>query len=110
VVIRPLMYAAERDIVRFAAAMQFPILPCNLCGSQEQLMRKQVKRMLSEIEASAPRARESMLAAMGNVRASQLLDRKLWRALKLPVGAASDEAESNDFDESARGLRLPLLT
>src|SRR5215510_10003816 len=87
VVIRPLMYVAEKDIARYAAAMAFPILPCNLCGSQEQLMRKQVKRMLAEIEASAPRARESMLAAMGNVRPSQLLDRKLWRALNLPVEA-----------------------
>jgi tRNA 2-thiocytidine biosynthesis protein TtcA len=70
-------------------------------------MRKQVKRRLAEIEASAPRARESMLAALGNVRPSQLLDRKLWRALRLPV---ADDAETNDFGEAARGLRLPLLT
>ncbi|HKP56242.1 MAG TPA: tRNA 2-thiocytidine(32) synthetase TtcA [Polyangiales bacterium] len=109
VVIRPLMYVAEKDIARYAAAMAFPILPCNLCGSQEQLMRKQVKRMLAEIEASAPRARESMLAAMGNVRPSQLLDRKLWRALNLPVEATGAD-ESSDFSEDARGLRLPLLT
>lgn len=110
VVIRPLMYLAEHDIARFATAMEFPILPCNLCGSQEQLMRKQVKRMLAEIEASAPRARESMLAAMGNVRPSQLLDRKLWRALNLPVEAEAPGSEASDFGEDARGLRLPLLT
>ncbi|HKU39517.1 MAG TPA: tRNA 2-thiocytidine(32) synthetase TtcA [Polyangiales bacterium] len=110
VVIRPLMYLAERDIARFAAAMQFPILPCNLCGSQEQLMRKQVKRMLAELEQTAPRARESMLAAMANVRPSQLLDRKLWQALKLPVENTPDTAEPGDFTESGPGLRLPLLT
>ena len=58
-VIRPLAYAAEKTIARYAELAQFPILPCNLCGSQEQLMRKQVKRLLNELEASAPRVRES---------------------------------------------------
>jgi tRNA 2-thiocytidine biosynthesis protein TtcA len=110
VVIRPLMYAAEKTIARYAALMEFPILPCNLCGSQEQLMRKQVKQFLNELEARAPRVRESMLAAMGNVRASQLLDRGLWRSLDLPVSRGDAEASVEiDSAEPGPGMRLPLL-
>jgi tRNA 2-thiocytidine biosynthesis protein TtcA len=113
IVIRPLAYAAEKTIARYAQLMEFPILPCNLCGSQEQLMRKQVKRLLSELEVSAPRVRESMLAAMTNVRPSQLLDRELWRALDLPVARDLEptrEATVTDEDTPAARARLPLLT
>jgi tRNA 2-thiocytidine biosynthesis protein TtcA len=112
VVIRPLAYAAEKTIARYAELKQFPILPCNLCGSQEQLMRKQVKRLLTELEASAPRVRESMLAAMTNVRPSQLLDRELWQALDLPVsravGALRDETVIEENVPTVRS-RLPLI-
>ncbi|MET0384829.1 MAG: tRNA 2-thiocytidine(32) synthetase TtcA [Polyangiales bacterium] len=91
IVLRPLMYADEAKIARFAELMAFPILPCNLCGSQEHLMRKQVKQWLGELEVHAPRARQSMLAAMMNVRPSQLLDRDLWKALGLPVARESEQ-------------------
>jgi tRNA 2-thiocytidine biosynthesis protein TtcA len=112
IVIRPLAYVAEKTIVRFAELMEFPILPCNLCGSQEQLMRKQVKRFLTELEATAPRVRESMLAAMTNVRPSQLLDRDLWRALDLPVSrdARTSDAVLSEDDAPLRGARLPLIS
>lgn len=110
VVIRPLAYAAEKTIARFAELMEFPILPCNLCGSQEQLMRKQVKRLLTELEASAPRVRESMLAAMTNVRPSQLLDRELWRALDLPVARTAEAAADATVTEDDVARRLPLIT
>jgi tRNA 2-thiocytidine biosynthesis protein TtcA len=110
VVIRPLAYVAEKNIARFAELMQFPILPCNLCGSQEQLMRKQVKRFLTELEASAPRVRESMLAAMTNVRPSQLLDRELWRALDLPVARAAADASDATVTEADVARRLPLIS
>ena len=105
-VIRPLAYAAERSIARFAELMAFPILPCNLCGSQEQLMRKRVKHWLTQLEEHAPRARESMLAAMMNVRPSQLLDRGLWQALGLTV-AAGDEASAAPLEPSK--LHLPIV-
>jgi tRNA 2-thiocytidine biosynthesis protein TtcA len=114
-VIRPLLYAAEASIARFAELMQFPILPCNLCGSQEQLMRKQVKRWLSELEVHAPRARQSMLAAMMNVRPSQLLDRGLWNELGLSVARESEERPVGKETgavpaaNSAAKLRLPML-
>jgi tRNA 2-thiocytidine biosynthesis protein TtcA len=110
VVIRPLAYAAEKTIARYAALMEFPILPCNLCGSQEQLMRKQVKRFLTELEASAPRVRESMLAAMTNVRPSQLLDRDLWRALDLPVSRDAESAAVSEEEALSARARLPLIT
>lgn len=72
-VIRPLLYVAERDLTEYAAALEFPILPCNLCGSQENLWRQQVKRMLDDLEERAPKVRQSMLAALKNVHTSHLL-------------------------------------
>lgn len=91
IVIRPLLYSAEATIAAFAQQMQFPILPCDLCGSQDNLMRQQVKGFLAELERVAPQARESMLAALTNVRASHLLDTELWQKLGLKV--ATDAAD-----------------
>jgi tRNA 2-thiocytidine biosynthesis protein TtcA len=78
VVIRPLALCAERDIAAFAAKMQFPIVPCDLCGSQDNLKRQQVKRLIAELERDNPQVRGNLLAALGNVRPSHLLDKKLW--------------------------------
>ncbi|MGD0526205.1 MAG: tRNA 2-thiocytidine(32) synthetase TtcA [Polyangiaceae bacterium] len=91
VVIRPLVYCAEEDIRAFSAAMGFPILPCDLCGSQQQLQRKQVGRMIDQLEADRPGTKAVMLAALQNVRPSHLLDRGLWSALGVQ-GAPDDEA------------------
>ena len=75
VVIRPLAYAAESDLAAFAEKRQFPILPCLLCGSQENAQRKQMKALLAEMEQKHPTLRQTMLAAMGNVNLSHLYDR-----------------------------------
>lgn len=91
VVIRPLLYCSEAKIAELAAALEFPILPCDLCGSQEDLWRQRVKALLDDLEARIPNVRESMLAAMTHVRGSHLLDADLWRALGLPA-AGEDEA------------------
>jgi len=74
-VIRPLLYSSERDIAAYSEQLNFPIIPCNLCGSQDNLWRQQVKEMLDDIEKRAPQVRESMLAALKNVRSSHLLGR-----------------------------------
>jgi tRNA 2-thiocytidine biosynthesis protein TtcA len=93
VVIRPLAYAAESDLAAFAEARRFPILPCKLCGSQEDAQRKQMKAMLAELERKHPTLRQTMLAAMGNVNPSHLFDRRLRPgaagAVAEPAGAAS---------------------
>ena len=72
-VIRPLLYCSERDIAAYSEQAGFPIIPCNLCGSQENLWRQQVKEMLDAIEKRAPRVRQSMLAALKNVHIRHLL-------------------------------------
>jgi tRNA 2-thiocytidine biosynthesis protein TtcA len=83
VVIRPLIFAAEPQIARFAELQGFPILPCDLCGSQENLQRKQMQRLLDTMEQTNPGTKTSMLAALRNVRPTHLLDGKLWRRLGL---------------------------
>lgn len=77
-VIRPLAYAPETEIARFAELMEFPIIPCDLCGSQENLKRKRVKRLVDELAKEIPMLRSSLLSAMGNLHTSHLLDQKLW--------------------------------
>lgn len=92
VVVRPMLYLREEAIARYAELRRFPILPCDLCGSQEQLKRKQVKRLLTELEGIAPQARDSMLGALTNIKATHLLDRALWDALGLEVAREQVEA------------------
>ena len=77
-VLRPLAYCAESDLAKFAADMRFPIIPCDLCGSQEGLQRNAMKAMLDDIEKKMPGRKETMIRAMANVRPSHLLDRDLF--------------------------------
>jgi tRNA 2-thiocytidine biosynthesis protein TtcA len=94
-VIRPLVYCAEEDIVAFSNALSFPILPCDLCGSQSDLQRKVVGEMISDWERKRPGTKAVMLAALQNVRPSHLLDQRLWSALGLTVAPESMEGEQN---------------
>ena len=83
VVIRPLAYVREDDIAAYAEMKQFPIIPCNLCGSQENLQRKQVKKMLDAWERETPGRIETIARALGDIRPSQLSDPKLFDFLAL---------------------------
>jgi len=78
VVIRPLAYCRESDIAAYAQQRAFPIIPCNLCGSQENLQRKAIGRMLADWDAQQPGRCESIFRALGNVMPSQLADRALF--------------------------------
>ncbi|RPJ45464.1 MAG: tRNA 2-thiocytidine(32) synthetase TtcA [Betaproteobacteria bacterium] len=78
VVIRPLAYCEEKDLVAYAELRQFPIIPCTLCGSQENLKRREMKAMLREWEKRSPGRVETILTSLQNVRPSHLLDRALF--------------------------------
>jgi tRNA 2-thiocytidine biosynthesis protein TtcA len=86
VVIRPLCYAAEEDIAAFAAEMAFPIVPCDLCGSQPNLRRKRVKALLAELSAEHPAVKGNLLHALSHVVPSHLLDRDLQRSVAAATG------------------------
>ena len=78
IVLRPLSYCAEADLEKLADLMRFPIIPCDLCGSQEGLQRNAMKAMLEDIERRMPGRKDTMIRALTNVRASHLLDRRLF--------------------------------
>jgi len=87
VVIRPLAYCRESDIADYARAMQFPIIPCNLCGTQDNLQRQEIKGMLTDWERQYPGRTETIFRALGNVAPSHLLDQNLFdfQGLKVEV-------------------------
>lgn len=78
IVIRPLTFVAEADIIELAKAWDFPIIPCNLCGSQDGLKRERMTNLLNELEKEIPEIRRSMSNALANVELSHLLDRQLF--------------------------------
>jgi tRNA 2-thiocytidine biosynthesis protein TtcA len=92
-VIRPLAYCWERDIAEYAAHKQFPIIPCDLCGSQSNLKRARINRLVAELEKEIPHVRSSMLNALGNVVPSHLLDHKLFNFNKLESAIGDVEGE-----------------
>ena len=78
VVIRPMVYVQEADIKIFADEQQFPIIPCNLCGSQDNLARVRVKRWIQQMAEQNPKIPSNMLHALQSIQPSQLMDKKLW--------------------------------
>jgi len=91
-VIRPLAYCAEDEIAAFASLKRFPVIPCDLCGSQENLHRKKVKRLIDSLHEENPVVRGNIFAALGNVRPSHLLDRKLHERLGMDIYKGRDES------------------
>jgi len=90
-VLRPLAHVAEDDCARFATAMDYPIVPCDLCGSQDGLQRQQIKQMLDEWERRSPGRRQKMFKALSNTRPSHLLDPELFDFAGLALGAPGTE-------------------
>ena len=99
VVIRPLAYVKEADLARYAALLQFPIIPCDLCGSQEDLKRKQVKTLLQDWDQRFPGSNDSMFAAVGNIAPSLLLDRTLFDFSSLKADASPREPAASDSED-----------
>ncbi|MFQ5937910.1 MAG: tRNA 2-thiocytidine(32) synthetase TtcA [Acidiferrobacterales bacterium] len=95
ILIRPLAYCREKDIARYARARSFPIIPCNLCGSQETLQRKVIKDMLQAWDKQCPGRLETIFQALQNVAPSQLVDRTLFDFERL-TGRASAPVASTD--------------
>ncbi|MDQ3267785.1 MAG: tRNA 2-thiocytidine(32) synthetase TtcA [Pseudomonadota bacterium] len=93
VVIRPLAYCAEKDIASFARTMKFPIIPCNLCGAQENLQRQNIKEMLTAWERQYPGRSQSIFTAMQNVKPSHLMDSKLFDFKNIKVGDTVEEGD-----------------
>ena len=93
IVIRPLAYCTEKDIARYARTMEFPIIPCNLCGSQENLQRQNIKEMLTNWERQYPGRSQTIFTAMQNVKPSHLLDGGLFDFKNMQLGVAVDEGD-----------------
>jgi len=102
-VIRPLAYVAERDIARYARSRGFPIIPCSLCGSQPNLERAAIKRMLGEWERHYPGRTETIFAALRNVQPEHLADARLtdFAALAAVSSGAGPEAEEGSLSRAA---------
>ena len=111
-VIRPLAYCSERDIAEYAAEREFPIIPCDLCGSQTNLKRVRIKNLIGELEKEIPHIRSSMLNALGNAVPSHLLDHQLFDFKKLGVAVGDVQAELDlalgHTDEELKPALVPL--
>jgi tRNA 2-thiocytidine biosynthesis protein TtcA len=97
VVIRPLAYCRESEIAEYAQQRAFPIIPCNLCGSQENLQRKAVSRMLEDWEKLQPGRSENIFRALGSVSPSQLADRNLFDFASLGAREGAARADAHGW-------------
>jgi len=101
IVIRPLAYCSEQDIARYARAMQFPIIPCNLCGSQSNLQRQKIREMMAEWDSRFPGRTESVFSALQNIVPSHLADNAFFDFKGLRLGENTLDADGGDiaFDD-----------
>ncbi len=107
IVIRPLAHVAEKDLIAWAAHRQFPIIPCSLCGSQENLQRQEIKRMMQQWERQYPGRTETMFTALQNVVPSHLMDARQHDFKSIQITGLADENGDKVFDEEE--FPLPTL-
>lgn len=105
---RPLAHVAEVDCEKFAKAMNYPIIPCDLCGSQDGLQRQQVKQILDSWEKNSPGRRQVMFKALTNIRPSHMLDPKLHDFLGL-LATPSSNGEQNTSENKKNSIEIPNL-
>ena len=108
IVIRPMAYVQENDIITYAREQQFPIIPCNLCGSQENLARKKVARLIDALAEENPKIPSNILHALQSIKPSQLMDKQLWDFKGLEKGLLGEKSDGDEleiaFDEEAESL------
>lgn len=104
IVIRPLAYCKEADIIEYAKIREYPIIPCNLCGSQENLKRQRVKRLIEELAAENEKVPSNLFGALSNIQPSQLMDKKLWDFVGLEQGLEKDLKEKTDKEANSEEL------
>lgn len=116
IVIRPLAYCSEADIAKFARGMEFPIIPCNLCGSQSNLQRQKIREMMADWDKKFPGRTEAVFTALQNVVPSHLADTALYDFKSLKTGGDLSTMAGGDkvFDEEefpvVSGVGVPLVT
>ncbi len=103
IVIRPMAQCQEQDIAAYAEAQQYPIIPCNLCGSQKNMTRANVKQLIRDLAADNPKVPSNMLSALGNVQISQMMDHRHHDFVNLesqmePITIRGDNDDSSDAD------------
>ena len=102
IVIRPLCYAQEKDIITYATEQAYPIIPCTLCGSQENLARKRVARLIDQLTEENPKVPSNLLHALQTIKPSQLMDQDLWDFRNLESGVLNPQFladEPIEFEE-----------
>jgi len=94
ILIRPLAYCQEKDIIKYSEERKFPIIPCNLCGSQENLSRVKVKKLIDQLALENPKIPSNMLHALKSIKPSQLMDASLWNFRDLELGLVKPITEA----------------
>jgi len=107
IVFRPMVYCQEKDIIEYAKDKNFPIIPCNLCGSQENLTRKKVKNLIKELADQNPKVPANMLHALSSVRKSQLMDFDLWDFKQLEDELITDDKEAAEIELNEEPFDMP---
>jgi tRNA 2-thiocytidine biosynthesis protein TtcA len=101
IVIRPLVYCQESDIIEYAAEQKFPIIPCTLCGSQENLVRKQVKNLIENLAKTNPKIPSNILHALQHIEPAHLMDKRWWdfKAMQQSENLAATDIKTKVFDD-----------